>query len=261
MRRFIADIFSFASFLSRVPFWKVAEAVLPGQPLDFRRSAWAIAPAALLAAIPAVLFLLIARALDAPSWQMAIGVIAVSGIATGFLHEDGLADVADGFGGGTSRARKLDIMRDSTIGTYGAMVLLLALALKIGSLLALFAAGFEVGFFAYLAAFIVSRCAMLWPWVMSPPARKAGLAVSHGQPKRGALAINLIFIGIATALLLLAMMGFGMTSAALILCASVIFAFTGLARRQIGGFTGDTLGATQQLAEITLLVSLAYFVS
>jgi adenosylcobinamide-GDP ribazoletransferase len=165
---------------------------------------------------------------------------------TGALHEDGLADVADGFGGGRTRDDKLAIMRDPRIGSYGALALVLALLARAGALAAL-AEPLAVAA-ALIAAGTVSRAAL--PVIMTalPQARLDGLAASAGQPHplRAAAAV------LIAALLALLLLG-GTALAALVAGALGVLAVALLARRQIAGYTGDVLGAVQQLAEIGVL--------
>ncbi len=177
-------------------------------------------------------------------------VLAVAGqiLVTGGLHEDGLADVADGFGGGHDRSEKLAIMRDPRLGSFGAIALTLALLLRIGALTTL-ADPLPVGA-ALIAAGAVSRG--LLPLAMSrwPAARADGLAAAAGRPHLGrSLAASLV-AGLIALLVLDAVSAI----AALLAAAGAALAMAVLARRQIGGLTGDVLGAMQQLAEIGFLL-------
>lgn len=181
------------------------------------------------------------------------GLLAVGATAwaTGALHEDGLADVADGFGGAVERTRKLEIMRDSRTGAFGVLALILSVGLRAGALAAI-AESWLVAT-ALISAHAASRAAL--PLVMAalPPARSDGLGASAGRPSRyDALAGALL--GVAAAVLALG------PSAGLILAivaglAAIMAA--ALARRQVGGYTGDVLGAVQQTAEVAALLAAA----
>jgi adenosylcobinamide-GDP ribazoletransferase len=166
--------------------------------------------------------------------------------ATGALHEDGLADVADGLGGGRTREDKLAIMRDPRIGSYGALALVLAVLARAGAIAAVAEPSAVAA--ALVAAGAGSRATL--PAVMAalPPARLDGLAASAGRPHplRAAAAF------LIAALLALILLG-GAAPAALTAGALGALAVALLARRQIGGYTGDVLGAIQQLAEIGVL--------
>jgi adenosylcobinamide-GDP ribazoletransferase len=184
--------------------------------------------------------------LGLPPWPAAALALATTIGATGALHEDGLADVADGFGGGRTRADKLRIMRDPRIGSYGALALVLALLARAGALVAL--AEPVAIMIALVAAGAVSRAALVAAMVGLPHARAEGVAAQAGRPHplRAAAAV-LIAVLIAVALL-------GRPAlVALVAGALGALAVALLARRQIGGYTGDVLGAIQQFAEIGVL--------
>lgn len=193
----------------------------------------------------------VAAWLALPPFAAAIAALAVAMLVTGALHEDGLADLVDGFGGGRDRTHKLAVMRDSRIGTYGVLALVLVLAARGGSLAALADPGTALA--ALVAAHAASRgglAAMLWAL---PPARRDGLAAATGRPG-GADALAAAALGSLPAALLLELP----IALAAILAAAVLQAGLALqARRQIGGITGDVLGAAQQLAEAAVLLVVA----
>jgi adenosylcobinamide-GDP ribazoletransferase len=181
-----------------------------------------------------------------PPLPAAALALAASAWLTRALHEDGLADVADGFGGGVTREARLAIMRDPRIGSYGALALVLAVVARAGAIAAL-AEPLAVAA-ALVAAGAVSRAAL--PAVMAalPQARPDGLAASAGRPHPLRAAAALLIAALIAVLLLR-----GAAPAALIAGALGALAVALLARRQIGGHTGDVLGAVQQLAEIGAL--------
>jgi adenosylcobinamide-GDP ribazoletransferase len=189
----------------------------------------------------------LAEWLGLPPWPAAALALAITIWLTGALHEDGLADVADGFGGGRTREDKLRIMRDARVGSYGAIALVLALLARAGALAAL-AAPWAVGA-ALVAAAAVSRAAL--PAIMAtlPGARADGLAAGAGRPHplRAAAAV------LVAALIAVVLLG-AAAPAALLAGAAGALGVALLARRQIGGYTGDVLGAVQQLAEIGVLL-------
>lgn len=177
----------------------------------------------------------------------AVLVMALQATLTGGLHEDGLADCADGFWGGHTIARRQEIMKDSRIGSYGALALMLALLARWSALAALMTA--EAWGLA-LAAMILSRAAMGLVMAGLPNARKGGLSAQHGQPPmRAALA------GLGLALVLgLVLAGGGALTLGLI-AGLAAGGLALVARAKIGGQTGDVLGATQVLAEIAALAA------
>lgn len=168
---------------------------------------------------------------------------------TGAFHEDGLADVADGFGGGWDRDSKLRIMRDSRIGTFGVIAIVLSLGLRAAAIAAL--AEPVVVASAVILAGIVSRASIPFVQRALPPAREDGLGAGAGVPTvRGVAAATLLSLAAAVALLPLPVAG-----AAVVAIAIVVWGVAVLARRQIGGFTGDVLGAVQQVSEIAALLA------
>ncbi|HTT78328.1 MAG TPA: adenosylcobinamide-GDP ribazoletransferase [Stellaceae bacterium] len=181
------------------------------------------------------------------------GLLAVAaGIAlTGAFHEDGLADTADGLGGGSDRAAKLAIMRDSRHGTFGILALVLSVALRAAALAAL-GDPLHAGL-ALIAAHAASRGALPPVMRLSSPARPDGLAATAGRPSL-AVAIAAAAIGAAVAL---AMLGPRAGAIALALTSGAIALAAILAQRQIGGYTGDVLGLCQQLGEIVMLLAAA----
>ncbi len=187
-------------------------------------------------------FLLGAR--DGAAAALALAAMAV---ATGCLHEDGLADVADGFGGGATRERKLEIMRDSRIGTFGAVALLLSILMRWSAIAGLQSPALV--FCGLVAAETASRALLPAFMHMLPPARADGLAAAAGLVSREAT-FGAAAIGLAALLLFLGPAGL---LAAVLFLAIVFFAFRWLCLAEIGGQTGDTLGALQQAGTITVL--------
>lgn len=177
--------------------------------------------------------------------------LIVAALITGALHEDGLADVADGFGGGADKAKKLRIMRDSRIGTYGVLALVLVVGFKAGSLSGFNSPGLAAA--AVIAAHTLSRAALPMLMVALPPARRSGLGKAAGQPNRENAAMAAA-IGVLVAMLAL---GIGPGLVAAVLAALGAAAVGWLAMRHIGGFTGDVLGAAQQVSEALVLAGLA----
>lgn len=184
------------------------------------------------------------------AWLAAAIAIAAQIGMTGALHEDGLADVADGFGGGHDPLSKLSIMRDSRIGAYGVLALILALAARIGALAALADGATVIA--ALMVSGAASRTGMATLMRTLPPAREDGLGHESGQPDSDALMIAFIVTIVASILLL----GVGGGIAALIGAGAGALWIGWLARRQIGGQTGDVFGACQQTAEIACLCAI-----
>ena len=192
----------------------------------------------------------LASGLGLPDIVAAIIALGVMALVTGALHEDGLADVADGFGGGATVEKKLSIMRDSRIGAYGVIALLLVLGAKIGAITDIGSVGAAIA--ALICGAATSRAAM--PAVMrwSTPARSDGLAAAAGTPDA-----RFVWTGLGIALILCVLFLSWAGIVAMIFGAAGAAAVAWLARRQVGGHTGDVLGAVQQISELLFLLSLA----
>jgi adenosylcobinamide-GDP ribazoletransferase len=169
---------------------------------------------------------------------------------TGALHEDGLADVGDGFGGGRDRAAKLSIMRDSRLGTYGMIVLLVGFVARASALASLPMVSILP---ALIVAHALGRAVIPVLAASMPFARDDGLGKSAGRPDI-ASAVTAVIAGIVIALLCLTT-----TQAllAIVVAAAGAAAMAVLAWRQIGGVTGDVFGAAEQVVEAAVLVILA----
>jgi adenosylcobinamide-GDP ribazoletransferase len=181
---------------------------------------------------------------------VAAGLALVTGLLlTGALHEDGLADCADALGGQVDRARALEIMRDSRLGTYGVLALLGAMGLRWAALAALSP---ELGALALVLAASLGRGLMTTATLVLRPARRDGLGAMLGtgpRPQEAGLAL-------APALVLSALAGWAGFAA--LLCATAVVAWM-LWRLSVrlGGYTGDGIGAVAALAETAALVALA----
>lgn len=231
---------------------------LPLPHLDFRGrtladAIWAAPVVGLAVAAIASAACALAIWLGLPAGPAVALALAAAMLATGCLHEDGLSDVADGFGGGATRERKLEIMRDSRIGSYGTAALIVSLLLRWSALAAL------AGPAQLLAALAAAHCASrALPGALMhilPPARTDGLSASAGIVSR-----ETALLGAAIGAVSLLALGFAAAVVALILLVLLLIGFSALCRRQIGGQTGDTAGALQQLGEIAvLLVAAALF--
>ena len=178
-------------------------------------------------------------------------------VATGALHADGLADTADGFGGGGTVDRKLAIMRDSHIGSYGVVALVLVLLIEAASLAAIANHLWYVGPAVIVAAAVLSRAAMVWLLYTLPPARGDGLSAQAGRPAPNTAMSALVLGWIIAALLLLIADSFTTVLFVTAACALGALAVRVLAQRQIGGQTGDVCGAIQMVCEAAVLAAAA----
>ena len=182
----------------------------------------------------------------------ALFALAAAAAITGALHEDGLADVADGFGGGVTPTDKMAIMRDSRIGTFGVLAVVFSVGLRAAVLFGLFhTIGPVAG--ALVAAAVFSRGVLPMVMYRLDLARDDGLAYDAGRPTRTDALVALVLGGLLAFLFL----DFFAGIAAVLVGGAAAAAFAWYARRQIGGYTGDVLGATQQVTELAVIVAVA----
>ena len=200
--------------------------------------------------VAAFAFLLV-QLLGLGDWPAAILAVLAGVVLTGALHEDGLADTADGLIGGRDRDQRLAIMRDSQLGTFGVVAIVLSLLLRAAALARIGEAVYAG--LALIAAHAASRSALPFAMRALVPARTDGLGTAAGRP-RAPLAIAVLGIG-----LLITSAALGPTRGAIAFgLAGASMSILGvLAHRRIGGFTGDVLGAFQQIGEIVMLLTAA----
>jgi adenosylcobinamide-GDP ribazoletransferase len=204
----------------------------------------------------AALVLVLGSVLGLPSQIAAALAIGALVLLTGALHEDGLADCADSLGG-TSRERRLEIMRDSRIGTYGAAAIALTLYVRVESLAAILTRSALLAAAVVIFAAAVSRTAALVPSLLLPPARADGCGRAFRRPEPFAFATA---VGIASLSALLPVLAGGDPGSALTALAAALGLSAGatkLADRLVGGHSGDIAGAVQQLTELAVLVAFA----
>ncbi len=183
-----------------------------------------------------------------PAVILTIGAMT---LFTGALHEDGLADTADALGALPDRERALEVMRDSRIGSFGTIALILVLTGKLAAI-----AGIWDGLraaAAIIAAAAFSRSVMPAVMYLQPSARGRGLAAEAGRPAVERV-LTALAIGIAAVILLLPP---GQALSAIFIAGAAAALVAWALGRAFGGCTGDTLGAVQQLAELAFFFTLA----
>ena len=232
----LADLASAFGLLSRLPF--------PHTTHHRPHACWAWPLVGLIVGALAAGMGWVAVAVGLPVGVASALVLATGAMATGALHEDGLADTADGLFGGWTRDRRLEIMKDSHIGSYGTLALLLVSLAAWSALGILLNAG---AYGAIVAAAVLSRAPMAMMMAVMPQARSGGLSHSVGRPPVWAAAC-----AAAVAMILAAPVGLLMGAMALA-AASAAGAVALLAQARIGGQTGDILGASQQMANLAAL--------
>jgi adenosylcobinamide-GDP ribazoletransferase len=238
------ELWTSVVFLTRIPFAHAG----PADGGALAPAVWAFPLAGVIVGVIGAVVYALAHRLGLPPWPAAVLTVAATLAATGALHEDGLADTADGFGGGATREQKLDIMRDAHIGTYGVCALILSLLLRAGALANLADPGAVAA--ALIAAHAAARAVMPVAMFFLAPARSDGLSFAAGTPSAARVAAG---IGLAAVVLLISL-GLVLTIAALMMLAVAAALMTVLSDRQIGGQTGDVLGAIEQVSEIIVLL-------
>jgi adenosylcobinamide-GDP ribazoletransferase len=242
----IGDVTIALSLLTRLPLDGLSVTHARGA-----RAAWAYPVVGLVLGVLSGGAGMVALWLGLPSALVALIMLAAQVILTGAMHEDGLADAADGLWGGWTPARRLEIMKDSHIGTYGVIALILSLGTRWGALWALLGIGTGATLAGLIVAAMLSRAMMpVLMWAL-PHARADGLSQHVGRVPGQTVLVGLALAGSAALLLTGA-------SAFITLSVAVVTALglRAVARAKIGGQTGDILGATQQITEIALLFAL-----
>jgi cobalamin 5'-phosphate synthase/cobalamin synthase len=184
-----------------------------------------------------------------PPIVSAVLVVATGTLLTGALHLDGLADTADGLGGGRTREDALRIMRDHAVGAYGAIALVLLLVLRIAALSELLATR------AFLAPLVAGAALSRWTTLpvafVLPYARpEGGLGASVAGQVGRVEVVGGTILAAAVALCVAGWEGAAFGAAAVVTSALM----AALCRRRLGGITGDTIGATIELAEVAILL-------
>lgn len=180
-------------------------------------------------------------------------------LLTGALHEDGLADVADGLGGAHERQRALEIMKDSRIGAFGAMALVLAFSAKLGLLALIGSLDLRALGTGLVLAHVLSRA---WPLLLIRWLPYVGDAAgSKSKPLADAIAGRALAVAALWTLAVLAgalwLQGAAFVLAPLLLSGAALLLMLRLFARRLQGFTGDCLGATQQVGEIACYLGVA----
>ncbi len=245
---FFTDLAAAATLLTRLPL-RVDHAAIGARGA---RAGWAYPLVGLAIGAAGGIAYVGLSALRAPEGVCAAAALGLMALLTGALHEDGLADFADGVGGGRDRAHALEIMKDSSVGAFGALALLLATLLRWSALAAMSPIS---GFFALVGVAAFSRGLLPMAMLFAPDARGTGLAASVGAPPR-ATAATAVLLGA----LILASTGLWLGWTTLFAGVFAILAAIWILRIavvKLGGRTGDVLGAAQQAAEVAALVLLS----
>ena len=184
-------------------------------------------------------------------------IIAISGglLLTGALHEDGLADCCDGFGGGWDKAQILTIMKDPCIGSYGAIGLIVSLVARVILLTELARLGPGLVMVALITGHAASRYLVLILTSWLDYARESADSKSAGMVE-GGFSLSMLLYSSVLCLLPLWLIDGSILFNAVPIAAVAVIALGFYFRHRIGGYTGDCLGATQQLSELIIYFSL-----
>lgn len=239
----LADLRAALALLTRLPL-----PYAPGTPRG-AAAAWAYPVAGVIIGTIAGMVAALSLLLGLTPAVAAALTLAAQAMLTGAMHEDGLADSADGLWGGWDKARRLEIMKDSHIGSYGVLALILITLARWSALSALLAMHGHFGAIIAVAALSRAPMAVLMAWL--PNARASGLSAHVGRPSPKAAGLGLaIAMGVCIVFT-------GWQVVGMVLFAGFTTLGLGLmARAKIGGQTGDILGASQQLAEAAALCAL-----
>jgi len=243
LQKMVVDLRIGISLCTRLPVGST-ESVGDG---DVARASWTFPIAGLLVGLAGALVYGIAIRVNVAAQPAAALALATTLLLTGAMHEDGLADTADSLGG-SSRERKLAIMRDSRVGTFGACALAISLLLRWSTLADIAEPRFVA--VALICAHVTARACMPAFMHLVAPARSDGLSSGAGQPPFASV-VTALLLGIASLLLAFGLTGAMVTLLLLLLIALVL---ARLAIRQFGGQTGDVLGALEQVCEAAILL-------
>jgi adenosylcobinamide-GDP ribazoletransferase len=217
------------------------------------RASWCAPLVGALIGVVAGFAFWVSTRLHLPQLVAATVAVATSMLLTGCLHEDGLADTADGFGGGTTRERILEIMRDGRIGAFGACALLVSFALRVAAIADVSDAGLAFVAWALIGAHAAARGSLPLLMCVLPPARPDGLSAQAGAPPP-ARAFAAALIGFVILWIALGAKG-AFIALAFMLAGIAVVAF--VSHRKIGGQTGDVLGTVEQVGECVVLMTMA----
>jgi adenosylcobinamide-GDP ribazoletransferase len=245
-----ADLLACLAFYTRLPFDG-------GDPAGrgFAAAQWAAPLAGLAVAMCGAAVLAVCDLAGLPVMLGALLAVAATMLASGALHEDGLADTADALGG-KDIASRLAIMRDSRSGSYGVIALILSIGLRAVAIASL---GGGAALFVLIGAHALSRGGLAAMLHALEPARRDGLGAAAGKP---ALDRTQMAVGLGAAILLVASLFASLPAGllALVLAGIAGLALANLANSRFGGYTGDVLGALEQSIEIAVLLAFALWI-
>ena len=216
----------------------------------------------LVGVLAASVYAALALGLPDTTWTPPVAAIlstVATVLLTGAFHEDGLADLADGLGGSPQRERALEIMKDSRVGTFGVLAVVLALLTKVALLALLGSIDWQLACAALLPAHVISRTCSLLPIRLLPHVGDTELTKSKplaDQISNAALLTGFLWLMVTLLIVSISLDIFDL--GACLGASSLAFLWMWrLLRRRLQGFTGDCLGATQQVCELACYLGLA----
>ena len=245
-------------FYSRLPIPPLPGESGKAEGLDFAATALAVPVAgAVIGALAAVL-LWLAHGLGLDPAGAVVAAIVCGVIATGALHEDGIADLADGVFADATVERRLEIMRDPRHGSFGVLALILVMLARFALLGEIATDSTRAAMMALVGAAALSRAASLMPLALLWPARRDGAGAAAGRLPAESFG-RAVMLGCALLLVLALIGGFGVPRGVLACLAGLAacYGLCVLAKARIGGQTGDVAGGAQIVAEIAILAALA----
>lgn len=258
-KRLLLAVARCVRFYSRLPMPALPGEGDPHAVPDFRTEPVGLPLASLLIVLPAALVAGLGVMLRLDGLLVATLAVTALVVSTGAFHEDGLGDTCDGLFGGHDVERRLEIMKDSRIGVFAGCAIMLSLMLRVIALASILRlGGFDALLGALFIAGAVSRTEGVRILATLPSARAYGAAAAVGRPSvKIALLAGALALLLTGALALACGLPWIGVLAGLALSSLVVSVLAGLARRLIGGQTGDIAGAAQQLSEIAIYVGLA----
>lgn len=245
LMNFLKDIRIVTGFMTRLPVTWPQNSTMA----DLAGAMWAMPVVGVIVGMITGLALWLGGLFPWPVVVTVIIAVMVQILVTGALHEDGLADVADGFGGGVTARQKRDIMADSRIGSYGVLALIISVTLKI--VLLGTPPTWADTFFIWTAAMVLSRGVLPVVMIMFSAAKTDGLGANAGKPSATCAGTALLLAFIIAGILIPWLAAI----TAVIMVFMTAFLLASLAKFQIGGYTGDVLGTIVGASEIVALMT------
>jgi adenosylcobinamide-GDP ribazoletransferase len=240
------DFVRAATFLTRIPFQ--IDEIEAARPLA--TAALGFPLVGLMVGVIGAIAFMIANAVGLPQLASALIAVAATALVAGGLHEEGLANTVDGLSGGKNRDDSLHIMREAPLGKFGMLALIFVVGLKVAAIEAL---GSGLAAASLIAAEVAGRTVLPVILMLIPPARTEGLSFEAGRPRKENVTLSLLLGGALTLL----MLGIGAGFVAIIITAALCALMVRIATMRLGGYTGDVLGAIEQLTATVVLLTAA----